>query len=176
MQNLSNKLVLTGKRAYLSGAIEFGEKIDWRDEPTKILTEEFNIDLFDPFKDPKQQWVSTLHEARDKKDFETMASIASSFVRKDLCMVDRSDFLIANLPFGIPTTGTHHEIINSVNAKKPTLLVCPQGIEKLPLWYYGFVSIDFMFGSWEELYEYLREVNEGLHKDNKRWHFVYGLL
>jgi len=33
-----------------------------------------------------------------------------------------------------------------------------------------------MFDSWEDLYRYLREVNAGMHKDNNRWSFVYGLI
>jgi nucleoside 2-deoxyribosyltransferase len=66
-------------------------------------------------------------QARDNKDYDTMAKIAKGFLRKDLSLVDRTDFLIANLPYKVPTTGTTHEIINSVNAKKPTMLVCEQG-------------------------------------------------
>jgi nucleoside 2-deoxyribosyltransferase len=168
--------VLKNKRAYLSGPIEYDSEENWRIEPTKILSEEFEIDLFDPFSDPKQQWVPILEAARKNKSYEQMANIAKAFVRKDLCLVDRSDFLIAYLPKRIPTTGTHHEIINGVNAKKPTLLVCPQGKEYVPLWYYGFVPHETMFGSWDELYIYLREIDEGKHKDDDRWAFVYGLV
>lgn len=167
---------LKGKRCYLSGAIEHSQGCDWRDNPKKVLVEEFGIDIFDPFADPKQQWVPLLHEAQANKDFETMKRISSQFVRKDLCMVDRSDFLIAYLPYKVPTTGTHHEIINSINAKKPTLLVCPQGKEKVPLWYYGFVPHEVMFGSWDELYAYLREVEAMKHTENNRWAFIYGLV
>lgn len=170
--------VLKNKRCYLSGPIENDEtpQDNWRTEPKKVLVEEFEIDLFDPFDDPKQQWVNPLIEARSKKDYNMMSEIANKFVRKDLCMVDRSDFIIAQLPYKLATTGTHHEIINSVNAKKPTILVCPQGKEFVPLWYYGFIPHEMMFGSWNELYAYLRQVNEGLHKDEKRWAYVYGLI
>jgi hypothetical protein len=105
-----------------------------------------------------------------------MTKIAKAFVRKDLAMVDRADFTIAYLPSGVPTTGTHHEIINSNNAKKPTMLVCPQGKEFIPLWYYGFIPHEFMFGSWDGLWEYLCEVNKGKHVHNDRWAFTYGLV
>ena len=168
--------VLKNKRAYLSGPIEHDIEENWRIEPTKVFREEFEIELFDPFSDPKQQWVPVLELARKNKDYELMFKIAKAFVRKDLCLVDRSDFIISYLPKGVPTTGTHHEIINSVNAKKSTLLICPQGKEHIPLWYYGFIPHETMFGSWEDLYAYLREVNEGKHKDNDRWSFVYGLV
>ena len=169
--------VLEGTKVYLSGPIEYGDSgINWRDEPSRILKEEFKISVFDPFADPKQQWVPALKEARDNKNYAEMTRIAKSFVRKDLALVDRSDFLIAYLPKQIPTTGTHHEIINSVNAKKPTLLVCPQGKENIPLWYYGFIPHEAMFGGWEDLYNYLRDVNARKYLDNNRWAYVYGLI
>lgn len=168
-------MVLQGKRAYLSGPIEFESGDNWRDCPRKVLPTEFGIELFDPFADPKQQWVPLLKEAQEKKDFNTMASISKSFVRKDLCMVDRADFIIAYLPHKVPTTGTHHEIINSNNAKKPTLLVTNMdSIVYMPLWYYGFIPVECMFAGFSALYEYLREVNAGKHKTNNRWSYVYG--
>jgi hypothetical protein len=168
---------LKNKRAYLSGAIEFGEKDhNWRIEPINRMTNDFGIDVFDPFSDPKQQWVEELNFARTNKDFDKMSKIARNFVRKDLCMVDRSDFLVAYMPFKVPTTGTIHEIINSNEAKKPTLIVCPQGKENAPLWLWGSLPQHYFFGSWEELYSYLKDVTDGKHSEDNRWHFCYGLI
>jgi nucleoside 2-deoxyribosyltransferase len=169
--------VLRGKRCYLSGPIQYDDTgHNWREGPRKVLVEEFGIDLFDPFEDPKQQWVPLLMDAQKRKDYDTMQRISRQFVRKDLCMVDRSDFIISYLPHKMPTTGTHHEIINSVNAKKPTLLVCPQGKEYVPLWYYGFIPHEVMFGGWEDVYQYLRDVDAMKHTGNNRWAYVYGLV
>ncbi len=168
---------LSGKSFYLSGPIQHGDNAtNWRLEPKKVLTERFGINIYDPFDDPKQQWLPLLREAKDKKDYEAITKIAKSFVRKDLCMVDRADGVISNLPYKVPTTGTIHEIINSNNSKKPTLLVCEQGKENIPLWFYGFIPIEAMFGSWEELYTYLQEVNDGKHSSNNRWDFICGKL
>lgn len=167
---------LAGKRAYLGGPIENDVSIDWRSGPRKVLREEFGIDLFDPMEDPKQQWVYKLNKAREECDYATMAQIAEAFVHKDLATVDECKFVISYLPYKICTTGTHHEIINSSNLKKPTLLVCPQGKQFIPLWYYGFIPHEVMFGGWEPLYAYLREVDAGEHKHNKRWRMVYGLV
>lgn len=169
---------LQGKRCYLSGPIEHDtSKTNWRISPIKYLREELGIDLFDPFSDEKQEWVPSLIKARDTEDYDTMAKIAKSFVRKDLSMVDRADFIIAYLPRNVVTTGTHHEIFVSNNAKKPTLLVCPEGKKWLPYWYFGYIPHKTaMFSSWASLYAYLEEVNAGLHKDNDRWAFVYGLV
>lgn len=166
---------LSDKRAYLSGPIEFGSEHNWRTEPVEILTKKFGINLFDPFADPKQQWVPVLNKARKERDYETITKIAKTFVRKDLAMVDRADMVIAYLPHGTPTTGTHHEIINSNNAKKPTLLVTNlDDIAYIPLWYFGFIPSEFMFPNWDSLYEYLESVNRGEHRSNDRWSFIYG--
>lgn len=167
---------LRGRKAYLSGAIQYGADGDnWRDIPRKVLVEEFGIDLFDPYSDPKQQWVPVLKKAQAEQDLGTIVQVCKSFVRKDLCAVDRADMLIAYLPVKIPTTGTVHEIINSNNAKKPTLLVTPSStITDIPLWYFGFIPPKCMFTGWDALFEYLREVNRGDHRDNNRWSYIYG--
>jgi len=168
--------VLKDKRLYLSGPIEFNADIDWRVKPKKKLVKEFGFDLFDPFDDPKQSKTGALLEARRTKNYKKMRKIAKQFVRKDLGKVDRCDVVVAYLPDGVRTTGTIHEIIESNNKKKPTLLVCPTGKEMLPYWLYGFIRTEFMFGSWKKLYEYLREVDAGIHKKNDRWAFIYGLI
>lgn len=168
--------VLEGKRCYLSGPIEFDDGPNWRIAVKKVLTEEFGIRVKDPNADPKQQFKPALLEARTNKDRGTMRSIARPFVRKDLALVDRCDFLIANLPYNVSTAGTHHEITQSNDRKKPTLLHCSKGWEYNPLWYFGFVPPDYFFGAWEDVYAYLREVENHQHEDDERWHYVYGLI
>lgn len=167
---------LAGKLLYLSGPIEHGCAENWRDYPKKVLTEEFGLDVFDPFADIKQQWVPALKAAQEVEDYETMESIAQDFVQKDLTIVDQSHIVIAYLPYKVPTTGTCHEIINSSNAKKPTLLMCPQGKKYVPIWYRGWIKNKFTFGAWDEVFNFLREVEAGLHKDNRRFRFIYGLI
>lgn len=166
---------LKGSRAYLSGPIEFDEEKDWRIAPTKFM-ESRGVRVFDPHSDPKQQKWEDYQKARASQDFKKMRKIGKSFVRKDLGIVDRADFVVAYLPYKVPTTGTHHEIINSCNAKKPTLLVCPKGKEFIPVWYFGFVRPKYMFGSWEALYEYLDGVDRGDSIKDWRWAFTYGRI
>jgi len=168
---------LRNKRAYLSGAIEFGEKThNWRIDPINVMTNRLGINVFDPFSDPKQQWVEELDKARVNRDYAAIRKIAKNFVRKDLCMVDRSDFLIAYMPYKIPTTGTVHEIVNSNEAKKPTLIVCPQGKENAPVWLWGILPEHYFFSSWDDLYAYLQDVADGKHYEDDRWHFCCGLV
>lgn len=163
---------------YLSGAIEHANpKDNWRIEPKNIFKNRFGINVFDPNADPKQQKAKALYEAREKNDILKIQSIVKPFVRKDLSKVDECKFLVAYTPYGVPTVGTVHEIINSNNAKKPTLLVSSTGrVSDIPLWYFGFINLEFMFPHWNALYDYLQEVDEGKHMDNDRWSLVYGSI
>lgn len=167
---------LKNRTTYLSGPIEHDSiKNNWRTKPIEIITTKFEIDLYDPFADPKQKWAPLLIKARIEKDYDEMVRICSMFVRKDLAKVDRADFLIAYLPKGVPTFGTTHEIISANNQKKPVILVCPEGWEHIPAWFFGFKKV-VKLGGWDHLYEYLQEVDDGKHKDNDRWAFVYDLI
>ena len=168
---------LAKKRCYLSAPIEYAEGVDpnWRKNVVDTLRNEYSISLFDPSDDPKQKKTIEITKAKEEKDYGKIKEIATSFVHKDLCMVDRSDFIIAYLPHRIPTTGTHHEIITSSNAKKPTLLVSDDK-RNIPVWYYGFIPLEFMFSGWEELFKYLNEVDSGCKQKHCRWSFVYDLI
>jgi nucleoside 2-deoxyribosyltransferase len=168
---------LFGKRAYLSGPIEMANhEHNWRTEPKKILSEKYGLNIFDPFDDPKQNRAGELYEARDAGNWDLVEEIAASFVAKDLSLVDRSDLLFANLPYKVSTCGTHHEIINANNCKKPVLLICEDGVEKIPLWYRGFIKKEHMFGSWVEVYNFLDKIELGEMKNHKRWRFICDMI
>ncbi len=168
-------MFLKNRLVYLSSPIECAQEQNI-DKAKMYLMEHFGLQVFDPSADPKQQWKPLLDEARKNKDYELMKTIASKFVRKDLTMLDKSDFLIAYLPKNTKTTGTVHEIIVKNEQKKPVLLVCPEGKEFLSLWYFGFIRLEYMFDGWDSLYNYLHEVDQGHHQYNPRWSFVYGLI
>ena len=161
---------------YLSGPIEFDQDPNWRIPFIETFKTKFDINFFDPFSDPKQQCVEEIKSIKEKKDFDNLSEIAKKFVRKDLAMVDRCDALVAYLPYKVPTVGTHHEIINANNMKKPIMLVCPEGKENIPIWYYGCLNHKIFFNSWQELYDYLESINSGDLIKQRRWDFVYGLI
>lgn len=168
---------LNGVTCYLSGAIERCVAAhNWRTRPKEILSEKYGINVFDPFDDEKQQWVPILNKARNEKNYDLMTKIAQRFVRKDLKLVDKADLLIAYLPKDVPTTGTHHEIIFADAHKIPTLLVCPESKAQVSAWYFGFIPHECMFGSWDELYEFLDRVQRGELSSNRRWHFIYDMI
>lgn len=169
-------MILKNKHFYLSGPIEFNQG-DWREKPKSVLEKEFEINVFDPYVDPKQQWKDEIDKAKNGGDYEKIAKIAKSFFMKDMNMVQKCDALIAYLPYKVPTIGTHHEIIKNFEFNKPTLLICPEGVKFLPIWYFGFIPLEYMFGSWESLFYYLKEINSGeQHLDDIRWDFIRGKI
>lgn len=166
--------ILNGRRVYLSGPIENDTSgIDWRPPVKQQLKEEFGLKVFDPFADPKQNMVGDIAMARAEKDLDGIRRVGERFVWADLSIVDHSDIVIARVPKGVPTYGTTHEIINANEQKKPVILVCPEGPEWLPSWLIGFCPLRMMFGSFEEVFDYLRRVDSGQMHDDRRWWFVY---
>lgn len=169
------KHFLKDKLFYLSSPIEFGVD-NWRYEFKNNLINKFKINIYDPFLDPKQQWTKQILKARKEKNYDKISSIAKNFVLKDYLMVDKADGLIAYLPYRVPTIGVHYEISRSLNSNKPTFLICPEGKELLPVWYYGIINHKNMFGNFSDFYEYLDKINNGQIKNDDSLLAIYNKI
>lgn len=168
---------LSGHQTYLSGPMDYVDDngTGWRADITPKL-ETIGIKVFDPTKDPKQLKSGDAKRFLAEKKYDEATKIIRDFVRKDLIMVDFSPFMIAKIILKIPMTGTVNEIINATNLHRPTIIFCDEGKHKIPAWYYGIVPHHYFFGSEAEVMNYLYEVNDGRHMDDRRWAYVYGLL
>jgi hypothetical protein len=194
-----------GALCYLSGPITHDTSTtNWRPPVMNTLRERFGVSIFDPFSDPKQNKTGAIKAAKEAQDKQEVQRLVSGFVRKDLAVVDRSDFVLARFAYKhvyfpedlvpelfcndevamkplarllqVPTTGTIHEIINSDLYHKPTLLVSECGWWTLPEWLLGFIPTRYWFSSFEEVYDYLQDVDRGKHMNDDRWALVYGLV
>jgi hypothetical protein len=194
-----------GALCYLSGPITHDTSTtNWRPPVMNTLRERFGVSIFDPFSDPKQNKTGAIKAAKEAQDKQEVQRLVSGFVRKDLAVVDRSDFVLARFAYEmvypteaverrlhnpldidlpcipvlkqVPTTGTIHEIINSDLYHKPTLLVSEHGWWTLPEWLLGFIPTRYWFSSFEEVYEYLQDVDRGKHMNDDRWALLYGLV
>lgn len=154
------KNFLKDKLFYLSAPIEFGTD-NWRYNFKETIIKKFNLKIYDPFLDPKQQWVEKINSARKDKNYDEMSLIARNFYLKDCLMVDKSDGLIAYIPYKVATHGVPCEISQSLKSNKPTYVVCPQGKELIPIWYYGMLPHKNMFGNFDELISYFEKINNG---------------
>lgn len=170
--------LLDGKRVYLSAPMEFSSAgNEWQNKTRKwvkhVLTEEFKLKVFDPYDDPFQNIAEKVKKLKSEGNYEEVRKIAKPFVNSDLALTDRADILVAYVPYKVATVGVTHEIINANNAKKVTLLVEGTDKSKISTWYSGFISDKYMFGIWEDLFSFLRDVNADKYKDNHRFHFLY---
>jgi hypothetical protein len=163
---------------YLSSPIEFSYSLDdnWRESVTDTLTKKFQINVFDPFADEKQKQTTYIEKALEVEDFDEVERITTRFVKKDFGVIDRCDFLIAYNPRGIPSTGIPCEVHHALQIKKPVMIVCPQGKKFAALWYFGNMRHQYIFGHWNDLYQYLQEVDSYQHRDNHRWWYVYKMI
>ena len=176
---------------YLGGPIEFANEKNPDNETQKFFdkdkTELLNflenrrINIIDPNK-LSFNGISEIQSRRElfkDKDFKEIRRQMKIIVRKDLRCVDLSDFMIALLPKGIRTTGTHHEIINCDLQRKPSLILCPEGIEHIPAWFFGIIPLEFMFSSVKDMINYLEMIDnlkEEYLQDHNRWQFILGSL
>jgi hypothetical protein len=193
---------LQNSRCYLGGPIDNDlSTVNWRPPVIKELTNRFGINVFDPFNDPKQNKGGLIKQAKADRDKKRVQELVSGFVRKDLGVIDRSDFTISKFSYQdiyfpsdifnedgtvhipskpsriqVPTTGTVHEVVNADLYHKPSLLICEEGWWNLPSWLLGFVPTQYWFSSWDEVYSYLDKVDKGGFMDDDRWHLVYGLV
>lgn len=163
--------LLKDKRVYFSSPMENANSIpDWkaqRENVKKHLKKIYELKVFDPYDDPKQAQIKDLD--RDGTDYDAAARILKSYVKIDLNCVDRSDIVIAYVNRSIPTAGTHHEIINANLGKKLVLLVSGTKKFDIPLWYFGFIDHRYMFGTWDEMYDFLDQVDNGAVDLSRVW-------
>ena len=134
------------------------------------LASRFGLKVYDPYDGDENRGshLQDIQDAKKARNFVKLSEIFHKTVRIDLRLVDRSDIIIAYTPKGVCSVGVPHEIVVANNAKKPVLLVEGTDSLNISLWYYGFIPYECMFGKWEHLFNYLKDVDYG-NITNNRW-------
>lgn len=168
---------LTGKTVYLTGNIHVTTNNDygmgWRDKITPLLQKKYSLNVLDPSKlgivnmAKEQQYYCDLIKSRDftkvKKEFYKI-------VRKDLKAVDKSDFIIFNHNPNLPTIGSMHELVNSTNQKKPSLIMCEeQYVDKLNPWLLTMIKPQWLFTDWISMFNYLDNIHKTGIVETSHW-------
>lgn len=168
---------LKGAFCYLAGHIETSENaISWREMATleleKIGLRALNplIQCFENQLNESEEQVKYLKGLLSERKFSEVHDYAKHIIRRDLRMCDRADCLIVNLEADRGTYGTTHEIVLASVQRKP-ILVRMDDLSKIPIWYAGLIDFDLAFEKWEDLFNYLKEINSSsLDKiDSKYW-------
>lgn len=176
MQNPLSKDYLRNRLSYLGGPIQYQDGPNWRPAVKEVLSSKFGLIVQDPFIDEKQKKGPRLKAAIEAQDYDKATEITKGFVRRDLNCIQKSDLTIFNLPYKVPTYGTTEEIVTAWRNKIPVFIVVPEGKKFAPYWFLGYLDHRFIFGSWNELYEFLDKLNKGEFKNEWRFALLYDLI
>lgn len=170
---------LKNQRVYLAGAMDrvTDRGTGWREYITPFLSD-LGITVFNPLKKPttvglEDDFTHTLKkELKDKEDYETLSRLMKNIRAVDLRLVDISDFLLVNLDLDTHPCGTLEEIFLANRQKKPIIIHMVQGKKHAPDWLFGTIPHQMIFSSWEDIKEYLININTSSQiSDFKRWYF-----
>ncbi len=172
---------LNNHRVYLAGPIDHAsdDGVGWREELTPYL-EKMGLTILDPTDKPVSQCRyneigdEKLHIQKlvNLKRWDELRTMAKEIVLVDLRMVEVSDFMIAYIDKDIHICGTYDEIFESLRRRKPTLIVHKGGKSQMSMWLRGKMNHNFVFDTFDELYDYLEALHDGtVEPDYTRWVF-----
>lgn len=172
---------LNNHRVYLAGPIDHvsDDGVGWREELTPYL-EKMGLTILDPTDKPVSQCRyneigdEKLHIQKlvNLKRWDELRTMAKEIVLVDLRMVEVSDFMIAYIDKDIHICGTYDEIFESLRRRKPTLIVHKGGKSQMSMWLRGKMNHNFVFDTFDELYDYLEALHDGtVEPDYTRWVF-----
>ena len=172
---------LYGSRCYLAGPMDrvadHGE--GWRNDISPFLKSK-GIVVLDPCNKKINLGLEKIEDKKrreslkTKEDYDTISKEMRTLRTVDLHMVDMSEFIIVNFDTEAHMCGTMEEIFWANRLKRPVLLMCPQGKNKIYDWMYGVLPHSHFFSSWFEIRAYISHIHTALDdelKDENRWMF-----
>ncbi len=172
---------LNNHRVYLAGPIDHADDdgVAWRQKLSPYL-KKMGLTILDPTDKPVSQCrynevgaeKDHIQKLKKLKRWDELRNLAKEIVLVDLRMVEVSDFMIAYVDKDIHLCGTYDEIFESLRRRKPTLIVHKGGKAEMSMWLRGKMNHNFIFESFDELYEYLEALHDGtVEPDYTRWVF-----
>lgn len=170
---------LKGMRTYLVGAMDRVPDggVGWRKTITPYL-HGLNVQVLDPCDkvlgtiEENQSTRNDIQGYKDSGQYEKIREKYNAIRNVDLRCVDISDFIIAQIDIDVHMCGSYEEIVTANRQKKPILVWCKQGKRKAPNWLFFMLPHEHIFGSMEELLQYLDVVNNCNDNSNlHRWFF-----
>jgi hypothetical protein len=176
MDSINN---LKNSKTYLVGAMDRVSDggVSWRSKITPML-ENLGIRIINPCEKPiygvkedneTRWWIEHYKETEQYSKIKEKFSVIRN---ADLRCVDISDFIIAHIDLDVHACGSYEEIVTANRQKKPVLICCKQGKKNAPNWLFFMLPHEHIFGSFEDLFDYLNKINK--HEDVRelsRWFF-----
>lgn len=178
-ENKQNRL--KGLRVYLAGPIDHAQDdgVGWRDMMKPFLRNKGMLTL-DPCDKPINyasygevgEEKTKMMELKKLGRFYELSEQMKAICHVDLRMTDVADCVIVYINPDIPMCGTIHELVNSLQQRKPTLVVVEGGKKNAPNWLFGIMDFNFMFDSFDDLKDFMGLVDEAAFSpDLTRWVF-----
>jgi hypothetical protein len=170
---------LNGMRAYLAGAMDRVPDggSGWRNKMTPIL-QDLGVTVLDPCNKPIEIGIEDkgsrdlIDHYKNTGQFDRIRKEYGVIRTLDLRCIDISDFIVASIDIDVHACGTYEEISTANSQKKPVLIWCQQGKESAPNWLFFMLPHEHIFGSLEDLIDYLEHVNSADKTEHyKRWFF-----
>lgn len=169
---------LKGQRVYLAGPIDRcpDEGRSWRESIFSFLTD-LGVVVLNPLSKPTEiakedsECRQFRKQLKSDENYDPLRIQMKVIRNVDLRMVDISDFLIVHLDLDIYACGTLEEIFLANRQKKPIILHMKQGKQNVPDWLFGTIPHQTMFGNWEQVKDYLIQIDKGGEPSPDRWYF-----
>ena len=177
MNKLQNHLV------YLIGSIDKSADAGrgWREDITPFL-QNLDIGVFNPCDkavfntdvNKDETFLERVDKLKTDKKYKEVQKIMQEIVRIDLNFVDLCNFAILNVDPKVHMCGSYAEQTVACLQRKPVIVHCADGIDKIPNWLFGVCDPELFFDSWDNVKSYIQEVcfNSTLDDNNKKWRFI----
>lgn len=171
--------ILAKTKTYLVGPMENLDGTAWRIRVAKELNS-IGIVCYDPYKKPFERDLNEGPEVRAKMrkaildgDLEYSHKLGKTIRAHDLNLVDRSDFIIANIHPSVASYGSAEEIFTANRAKKPIFLSVEGGRSKCPAWITWTIPPKYIYNDLDEILEILFRIDNGsIIADSDRWRLL----
>lgn len=171
--------ILKKTKTYLVGHMQYLDGHEWRKIVRNTLTP-LDITVFDPYDKPFIKDVDEgytvrqkLKEKMEEGDFDYVQEKMREIRIFDLNLVDRSDFIIANIVPNIASWGSAEELVTAVRMKKPTFISIEGGKHKCPQWIMGMFPHKYIYNNINEILSIIININNGnIIINNDRWRLL----
>lgn len=165
---------------YLAGPIDESKETAhlWRRDMSEFLWEN-EIGVLNPCDKPSgmhegEDFVDYMNNLKDIGDFDKVSNEMSKIVRIDLHMVDLCNFVILYVNKDTHMCGSYGEQTYAALEKKPVIVICEQGKNKIPSWLFGTgMRHEMFFSNFEDAKSYIKHVAYDYEVDClNRWRFI----
>lgn len=175
---------LYGHLSYLCGSIDKSNDYGrgWRNNMTEFL-QNYGIGVLNPCDKPffnakvdeQEGFVKHIQKLKESGKYAQVTKEMQEIVRLDFKMVDLCNFMILNIDSDVHMCGSYAEQTLACYQRKPIIVHCSNGIDKIPNWIWGVCDYKMFFDTWEGVKEYIEYIafDEDVPDDiDSKWRFL----